>query len=208
MWRFVLRENIAHLRLLIAALPDHSRVAQLQDQLREAERQLAEIDELSAYAGAAHDITFAEMLTEVLRLQLEVDSANFGMIQLLEASSGVLHIAAQLNFHTQFLRHFRVVRPRDGSIYGKALADGDGVWVEDIETADDFASQRSIASAAGFRAVKSLPLLRSSGAMLGMFSLHFAWPRSWSEEHRSRDRDKARKVAQMAERRRPSPCGS
>jgi hypothetical protein len=181
MWRFVLRENIAHLRLLIAALPDHSRATQLQDQLREAERQLAEIDELSAHAGAAHDIAFAEMLTEVLRFELEVDAANFGMVQLLEASSGVLHIAAQLNFHIQFLRHFEVVHPGDGSIYGKALADGDGVWVEDIETvrrlcvaAIDCVGRRvqggEIAPAIevlGGNAWNAVPALRSAAKLVG-----------------------------------------
>ena len=50
-------------------------------------------------------------------------------------------------------------------------------------------------SAAGFRAAKSLPLFRSSELPLGVFSLHFAQPRSWSEKARSADRDKARALA-------------
>lgn len=195
MWRFALRENIAHLRLLISKLDDHSKLPQLQAQLEQAELELAELEALSAHAEAAHDWAFSELLTDILREELRRDSANFGLVQLLEASSGSLQIAAQLNFQTDFLRHFEVVRADDGSVYGKALSDADGVWVEDVETADFFAQHLPFALAAGFRAVKSLPLSRSTGHVFGVFSLHFAQPQSWSAQHRSDDLRNVRNVA-------------
>src|SRR3569833_2946693 len=165
MWRFVLRENIAHLKLLISKVGDERTAGPLQAQLHDAERELAELAGLSAHADAAHDAVFAELLTDILRHEVELETANFGLMQLLEASSGSLHIAAQLIFQVRFLRHFEVVRPGDGTVYGKALSDGDGDKGEDIDTDERFASQRAVVSAAGFRAVFSLPLFRSSAVL-------------------------------------------
>lgn len=195
MWRFVLRENIAHLQALIATLNDQRRIGQLRAELQDAELELAELDALSAHAHAAHDTSFSAALTLVLREQVKLGSANFGLIQLLESHSECLHIAAQVNFRTQFLRHFGEVRPGDGSVFGKALADGDGVWVEDVEKAEFFATNLKIAQETGFRAVKSLPLLRSFGQVLGMLSLHYADPQRWSPQDRSNDRAAANSVA-------------
>jgi GAF domain-containing protein len=195
MWRFVLKENIAHLKLLISSLEDQSRLGLLRTELQEAEDELAELNRLSAQAHAAHDESFSALLTAILRNQVRRKASSFGLIQLLEADSSSLKIAAQVNFHTQFLRHFAEVRPGDGSVYGKALADGDGVWVEDITKADFFIPHIDISLAAAFHAVTSLPLLRPSGNTFGMLSLHYAQPQSWTEQDRLEDRRDAAAVA-------------
>ena len=109
-----------------------------------------------------------------------------------------------MNFRTSFLRHFAEVRPGDGSVCGRALADGDAVWVEDVVEAPFFAPHLDVALTAGFRAVKSLPLFRPSGHIFGMLSLQYAQPQRWAEPDKLEDRRIAKGVATSIIAARPS----
>lgn len=195
MWRFVLKENIEHLKLLISVLEDRARKERLQSELAAAEQELGELDLLSAHAHAAHDKSFANVLTTILREQVKLSTANFGLIQLFEVDAACLYMAAQVNFNSDFLSHFKEVRQGDGSACGKALADGDAVWVEDVMQAAFFADHLQVALDAGFRAVKSLPLRRPSGHIVGILSLQYSQPQTWSDTQRARDRHLANDVA-------------
>lgn len=185
MWRFVLRENIRQLQARLEEEVDESERASLSEQLRAAERELAELEEASAHAQAAHDRTFAEALTILLRDMVRRCHADLGNIQLYEAESRRLHIAAQLNFRKAFLEHFAEVEAGDGSVCGTALETREPVWVEDVEAEPSFAPHLAVTRESEVRAVVSLPLMWDGGQLLGMVSLHFHQPRTWTEEERA-----------------------
>ena len=195
MWRFVLQENIAHLKLLISKLKDPGSLKQLRAELQEAEDELAELNRLSAHADDEHNASYASLLTSVLRSEVKQRRADFGLMQLLDATRSSLRIAAQLNFNAQYLRHFADVRVGDGSVYGRVLADGEGVWVDDIAEADVSQWFVDLALSAGFIALKSLPLKRPSGHLFGVFSLHYAQPQRWADRDRVDDRHVANGLA-------------
>jgi GAF domain-containing protein len=98
---------------------------------------------------------------------------DLGNIQLLDPQTGKLVIAAQRGFGLGFLDHFSTVGLEDDSACGRAMRDRGSVFIPDVTTDPLFASHRSVAQAAGFRAVKSTPLINQDGALFGVLSTHF-----------------------------------
>jgi PAS domain S-box-containing protein len=127
--------------------------------------------------------TMREGLDELLSATIELLGADMGNIQLLGGEGKVLHIAAQRGFREDFLELFREVTAEDDSACGRALRCGKPVLIEDVEQDTSFAPFRSIARAAGYRAVVSIPLIGHDGKPLGMISCHFRSP------HRPSDQD-------------------
>lgn len=111
----------------------------------------------------------------VLDVGLELMRAERGNVQLADPATGTLRIAAQRGFGSDFLDYFAVVAD-DGSACGRAARRSAQVVIADVYTDPGFAPHRDIASASGFRAVVSTPLIDGSGSLVGMVSTHYPRP--------------------------------
>ena len=130
-------------------------------QLHEASARLWREDDLHAW------------LKEMLRAAIELLTADKGTIQLFDPSRKVLTIAAHQGFGQPFLNVFKEVSAEDTSVCGQALRASQRVIVEDIEANEGYAAFRAVASAAGYRAVQSTPLIGRDGKSLGVLSTYF-----------------------------------
>jgi len=152
-----------------------------------------------ARPGASRDSVIEKALDAALILA----GADKGNVQLLDADSAELTIAAQRGFETPFLKFFEYVRA-DATACAAAMESRARAVVDDVLTSAIFvghSSQKAMLDA-GVRAVISTPLLSSSGELVGMVSTHF------SEAHRPGDRELhlldllARQLADFLERKR------
>ena len=149
-----------------------------EGELHEAEARLvADADALAKLNDWSNRLwqmrNLEEGLDEMLAAVIELMGSNKGNIQLLDLDRGVLTIVAQSGFEQSFLDFFREVSVEDPSACGRALRFGQRVVIEDIETDESYAPLRSVARAAGYRAVVSTPLVSGEGKPLGMLSTHF-----------------------------------
>jgi len=146
---------------------------------RETLRRLAE---LSRYcADRSHEV--ADCLQRILEAAIATTGADKGNIQLLDAQSGALTIAAQRGFEALFLEFFANVRSDDVAACGAAMAASQRIIVEDVTKSELFAGQPSLQVLldAGVRAVQATPLTSSGGRVVGMISTHFSAPRRMGE---------------------------
>jgi PAS domain S-box-containing protein len=145
-----------------------------------AMRRLNEIGTLCAKEGS--DV--CRCLTEILRVAIEITGADKGNIQLLDAESGSLSVATHSGFEQPFLEFFEKVNDDNSSACALAMRSLQRVVVEDITDSDVFHGEPSleILLDAGVRAVQSVPLLSSTGNILGIISTHSNKPYRPSEQ--------------------------
>jgi len=107
--------------------------------------------------------------------------AQFGNLQLLDASGENLIIAAQRGFGPAFLSEFATVSAEDNTACGRALRSRQPVVIPDINDDVLYEPYRDIAAEAGYRSVQSTPMIASDGHRVGVLSTHFARPHRPSE---------------------------
>src|SRR5438309_3545793 len=112
-------------------------------------------------------------LEQILDACMEIVGAPMGMVQVYDTAREALDIAAQRGFNEECLDYFREVSAEDGLAFGRAMAAGKRVVIEDVECDPQFAPHRPIAASAGYRAVQSTPLVSRGGNLLGVVSTHF-----------------------------------
>jgi len=142
-------------------------------------------------------------LKEILNVAVEISAADKGIVQLLDVETGALTIAANSGFEEPFLSFFASVE--DGESAWRAAMDSHRrVIVEDITNHQLFAGKPSLQtlSDAGVRAVQSVPLLSSTGKLLGVISTHFSDPHRPSEQELRLMDLLARQTADYLERKR------
>jgi GAF domain-containing protein len=113
------------------------------------------------------------VLNCVLDRSLDLSGARFGNVQLMDWRSGHLEIKAQRGFQPEFLNFFDRVKVEHGSACARALRNRETIVIDDMMADQQFSPYREIAGRAGVRAVLSVPLVSSSGAALGVLSIHF-----------------------------------
>jgi PAS domain S-box-containing protein len=145
-------------------------VNDITDQKRVANT-LATLNEWSARLRSTTDLE--QGIGDTLVAAMDLLGADKGNVQLLDPDRGVLTIAAHVGFDQPFLDFFREMSAQDSSACGRALAAGERVVIEDVETDLRFAEFRAIARTSGFRAVVSTPLVSSDRTTLGVLSVHF-----------------------------------
>ena len=171
----------------------------LKDELATELLAMSRLHELSTRLRAITELP--AVLDEVLTATIEIQQADFGNVQLYNPESHALEIVSQRGFNAEFLEHFTAVE-HSSAACGRAMRSRSRIVIEDVETDEQFAPHRRIASAAGFRAVQSTPLFSRGGDILGMISTHFKQPHRPSE-HELRLTDLyARQAAEMIERKR------
>ena len=173
-----------------------------KEYLRErVERGLTLRDELAADLNAATRVRaltscfarqgdLATLLKEVLEAAIEVTSADFGNVQLLDPAIGALRIVQQHGFLPAFLEYFDQVHDGEAAC-GSALRTEQRVLVEDVTHSAVFRNPQTIEVllGAGVRAVQSTPLVGPSGRLHGMISTHYRVPKLPSDrELRALDR--------------------
>ena len=114
------------------------------------------------------------VLACALSRTLELSGTELGNIQLMDWSTGELAIAAQHGFDDEFLNFFRRVRAEDGSACGRVLRTRRPVAIVDVLFDPEYVPCRAAALKAGFRAVRSAPLISDGGELVGVLSTHFA----------------------------------
>ena len=144
----------------------------------------------------------AGCLKEVLNVAVEISAADKGVVQLLDPESGALRIVANSGFEP-FLSFFATVEGGE-SAWKKAMDSRQRVIVEDVTTSDLLGGNASLKtlSEAGVRAVQSLPLMSSTGKLLGIISTHFGEPHRPSEQEMRLMDLLARQTADYLERKR------
>ncbi|HEX5883297.1 MAG TPA: ATP-binding protein [Pyrinomonadaceae bacterium] len=142
-------------------------------------------------------------LNEILNVAMEIAGADKGNIQLLDPATNTLILTAHRGFEEPFLEYFAEVTG-EGSACGLAMRLHQRVIVEDITDSEIYSGTTSLdlMCDAGVRAVQSLPLLSSTGNLLGMISTHFSVPHRPSEQELRLLDLLARQTADYLERKR------
>jgi YesN/AraC family two-component response regulator len=99
---------------------------------------LREVGEQCMLAGNE----FAQCLDEILDAAIAITGADKGNIQLLDAESGMLEIAAQRGFEGPFLSFFANVGVGEAAVCGTALQSASRVTIEDVSRARYLADSR------------------------------------------------------------------
>ena len=144
-----------------------------------AMRRLNEIGTLCAKDGK--DVDFC--LHEILNVAIDICGADKGNIQLLESEVDKLRVAAHSGFDESFLEFF--TNATHGAPACRVAMDTQQrVIVEDVLESEIFSdeSAQEILRNAGVRAVQAVPLISSTGNLLGVISTHFGEPHRPSEQ--------------------------
>lgn len=123
------------------------------------------------------------LFQQVLDAAIQIQTADFGTLQLWNGHAGRLEIVAQVGFNQNFLTHFAsVAKDDETSACGRAWLKRSRVVIQDVMQDDLFEKHRAVASSAGFRSVHSLALCDRSGQPVGVLSTHFREPRMPGEK--------------------------
>lgn len=116
-------------------------------------------------------------LADIVDAAIEISGADFGDIQLLDARTGDLRIAAQRGFSPAWLAFWNSVAKGQGAC-GSALERGARILVEDIEQSPIFVGTPGleVQRREGVRAIQSTPVVSRAGKPLGLFSTHYRTP--------------------------------
>ena len=132
--------------------------------------------QLYGTVGRLRQIGQLEILAELLlEKMLSLARADRGNVQLADPVSGALRIIAHHGFDAEFLAYFAVVED-DLSACGRAAKRNAHVVISDVITDKRFGPHRGIATASGFRAVQSMPLVDKDGQLVGVVSTHYPDP--------------------------------
>lgn len=157
-------ELLAHLEAVDGTLHDTD--------IEQAVRRI--VDEHEYSFGSIHALSpqIVQALHESLDAAIELQGANMGNIQIVD-NTGALRIVAQRGLHRDFLEYFACVRLDGSSVCARSFRAASPVVIADVHTDATFAPHLAIAKSAGFRAVQTIPLVNSSGSVVGMLSVHF-----------------------------------
>lgn len=141
------------------------------------------ISRLHALAMHAVGMTNLEpILGEICETAVALSSADFGHLQLVDATSGDLRIVAQHGFPDWWAAFWNDADPGQDRC-GSALALGRRVVVEDVlaDPQSGAPPDREALRRAGVHALQSTPLLTRSGKVVGVVSTHFRQPQPLQE---------------------------
>ena len=124
----------------------------------------------------------AGCLEEILRVAIDISSADKGNIQLVDPNSGSLNLTTESGFDPSFIEYF--AGGDHPAACKLALETQQRVVVEDVRQSALFVGSPSlkVMKDAGVRALHSTPLVSSAGNVLGVISTHFSNPRRPTEQ--------------------------
>jgi PAS domain S-box-containing protein len=151
---------------------------------------------------------FSENLNAVIDTAIAIMGAVKGNLRLLDPANGMLKLVAQRGFNSPSYLSLFTAMPLDASAYAAVIKTGQRLVVEDLRASElhlgNPAKERikEVLLGAGVLAVIAVPLMASTGNMLGILATHFA------EAHRPNRRELqlldllSRQVADYLERKR------
>jgi PAS domain S-box-containing protein len=158
----------------IASILDITEKRQSQKRIA-ADLRASEILRTVAAECLSDELTPTAALEKLLDAAIRIAGAAKGNLQLFDPGSGVLKIAAQSGFGSAFLDFFGAIAEEDAVACAAALKSRAPVIVADVSASEIFAGKPTLEllTDEGVRAVISLPLVSSKGAVLGVVSVHF-----------------------------------
>ena len=128
-----------------------------------------------------HQAELSEVLDNLLQHAMMMCGTKAGTLQLINKTNNTLEIAASFGLSDEFITHFRIVTCDDGSVCGRALAEGKTIFIEDLTKDPLFARHLHLALQNNIRAVQSTPLISGGNKIVGMISVHFVTPKKISK---------------------------
>jgi GAF domain-containing protein len=117
------------------------------------------------------------LISEFLASVIDATASDFGTVQLLDSTNGVLRIAAQHGFQAEFLNYFNTVSDNKECVCGAAMNGRSRIVVTDVATDPLFSDEsRGVLLRANVRSVQSTPLIDPLGKFVGMVSTHRSQP--------------------------------
>jgi two-component sensor histidine kinase/integral membrane sensor domain MASE1 len=163
--------------LLLLGTGHAYRLEKLAKQLRESETRIAAdlLDMTLLHQVSNHLMRQREQieksLDKVIETAVAISGANKGCVEFLDPGTGTLVLAAQRGFDEPSLKLFRQVRETTG------VGSAERTIIEDLRTEEKLPGQSSRGLVdAGIRAVISIPLLSSTGNVLGIVTTVFDTP--------------------------------
>ncbi len=184
---------------VVVTFVDVTALKQVERALRDSERRLEqELDVLRRLHGMTMAVATAsstdEALSHLLTSAMTLQSADFGRVQRLARDSGGLQVATHQGFDPRQFEHATEVDRDEASACARAFREHARVEVADVATDPGYAPMREIAAKAGYRAVQCTPLSGRGGELMGIISVFFKEPHTFSE----RDQQVADLVGQQA----------
>ena len=125
------------------------------------------------------------LIADFLASTIEASAADFGNVQLFDATNRSLRIVAHVGFKSEFLNYFDTVSCDHGCACSTAMKGQSRVTVADVATDPRFSNDsRGVLLRAQVRSVQSTPLLGPRGKLIGMVSTYYTrpggpMPRAW-----------------------------
>src|SRR5262245_36242687 len=138
---------------------------------------------------------------EVVGTMIELQKADMGSLQLLDADKGTLEVLAQQGFESDVSEKLRDMSSTN-PVWKEILRRGDSVVVEDVLSDAAFEPHWAVAASAGFRAMQLTPLINQNKDFIGLVSTHFRVQRQVSERETRYSRLYAAQAAETIERQR------
>ncbi len=173
------RDDASQARVLRGFLWDIGRRKKAERRLYTARHELADRLADVAYLDELTDRLFvpvepAGVAAEILGAVTATVGAEMGVVRLHDAERGELETVASAGLGPEWLAHSGRLRVGEDAC-GLAVASGGPVVVEDLEAGPDERSRES-ASAGGYRAAFSVPMLGRDGGLVGTVAAFFPAP--------------------------------
>jgi signal transduction histidine kinase/CheY-like chemotaxis protein len=169
-----------------------------QERLAEQVRDLSRLYDLSSRLEQTRELP--EQLQAILQCFVAAHGTTHGLVSLYDSALRSLVVHARAGFDEAAIRALgSSVLPGMGAC-GLAYHERRRVVIMDTETDPSFHAYREYARAHGIRAVHSVPLIASSGEVMGAMSVHFPGPRFPSEREMHQADLLAHKAALYIER--------
>ena len=123
---------------------------------------------------------FSENLHAVVDAAIAITGAAKGNLRLLDATNGILTLAARRGFDDPSYVSLFAAMPLGHSAYAPVIKTGERMIIEDLRKSElhlgDPAKEKikEVLLATGVRAVTAMPMMASTGNMLGILAIHFA----------------------------------
>ena len=191
---------------VVATFIDVTAIKKGEVALRASEQKLAvELNVMRRLHRMTLEVATAPAMQDALNHLLvgimDLQGAELGNVQLLDAETQQLRIVAQHGFGPAFLKRFERVGTDDDSSCGRAMREGVPVHISDVTTDARYKPYLEIASEAGYRAVQSTPLINRKSELVGMLSVHFRNPKQFTEREQQISEMLARQAADLIESR-------
>lgn len=118
-----------------------------------------------------------QKLNYFLDQAMELERADMGLIRSFDFLSNTLKVILEKGIDIDFPDHFKVARPFDSTACGRAAGLCKTVVIEDVEQDIGLMPYREFLRSAGFRSIKSVPLIHHDGTLRGVLCMICRHPR-------------------------------